>query len=236
MRLSKYIAKCGISSRRKSEEIIRSGYVIVNDIKILEPYFSIDPDIDIIKIHGKEIIEDKKLLYIALNKPVGYLSDLNDPSGRKLARDLIDIDSNIFPVGRLDYNSEGLIVFTNDGDFANILMHPRFSIEKEYLVKFKGRLDKEEILKLRNGVIIDKSLCKIKSIKFYASSINNNWYRVTITEGRNRIIRKIGEKIHHRVLKLKRIRIGNISLGNLLPGQYRFLTDKEIRPFKMPSI
>lgn len=235
MRLSKYIANCGISSRRKSEEIIRSGNVIVNNIKILEPYFQINPDIDIIKVYGKEITNVKTLLYIALYKPVGYISDLKDPSGRKLARDLIDVESKIFPVGRLDYNSEGLIIFTNDGDFANILMHPRFDVEKEYLVKFKGRLDKDDFLKLKNGVFVDGSICKIKSIKFHETSIKNNWYRIIITEGRNRIIRKIGEKIEHHVLKLKRIRIGNIKLGNLQPGQYRFLDESEIRPLRIRS-
>lgn len=235
IRLSKFIANSGIASRRKSEELIKSGKVIVNNIKILEPYIEILPDTDVVIVNGVKINQVKEFLYIALHKPVGYISDLSDPTGRNLARNLIKVEAKIFPVGRLDYNSEGLIIFTNDGEFANKIMHPKFNVEKEYHVKFKGRLDEDDFQKMRKGVFVDGSICKIKKINFLASSIKNNWYRIIISEGRNRIIRKIGNQIGHPVLKLKRVRIGNIKLGELQPGQYRFLNESEIRPLRIRS-
>jgi len=234
-RLSKFLSHSGIDSRRKSEEIIRSGRVFVNNINILEPQYQVNSDIDIVTVDNKVITNIKHYDYIALYKPVGYMSDLKDPAGRKLARDLIKTGANIYPVGRLDYNSEGLIIFTNDGAVANCIMHPKFNVEKEYHVKFKGRLNDDDFIKIKKGLLIDGVLCRIKSVKFLKSSIKNNWYKIIITEGRNRIIRKIGEQIDHHVLKLKRVRIGNIKLGDLEPGQCRFITESEIRPFKMPS-
>ena len=234
-RLSKFLSTSGVASRRNAEEIIKSGRVFVNNIKILEPQYQVNPNDDIVTVDNKVITSVKRHDYIALYKPVGYISDLKDPAGRKLARDLIKTRTNIYPVGRLDYSSEGLIIFTNDGDVANFVMHPKFEVEKEYHVKFKGRLDEDDFLKLKNGLLIDGVPCRIKAIKFLKSSIKNNWYIIVISEGRNRIIRKIGEQIGRQVLKLKRVRIGNIKLGDLEPGQYRFLTESEIRPFKMPS-
>ena len=234
-RLSKYLSNSGIDSRRKSEEIIRAGRVFVNNINILEPQFQVNPGVDIIKVDNKVVTRESHNTYIALYKPVGYISDLKDPAGRKLARGLIKVKTKIYPVGRLDYNSEGLMIFTNDGDFANRIMHPKFNVEKEYFVKFKGRLDEDDFLNLRKGILIEGVSCKIYEIKFLKSSIKNNWYRIIISEGRNRIIRKIGEQIDHQVLKLKRVRIGNIKLSNLEPGQYKFLNEGEIKPFKMRS-
>jgi len=234
LRLSKYLSNSGIASRRKSDDIIRSGKVFVNNIKILEPQYLVDAGKDTVKVDNRLVSIVSNKIYIVLYKPVGYMSDLKDPGGRKLARDLINIDTNIFPVGRLDYNSEGLIIFTNDGDFANRIMHPKFNVEKEYFVKFKGRLDNDNFINLRKGILIEGVLCKIREIKFVKSSIKNNWYSVIISEGRNRIIRKIGDQIDHQVLKLKRVRIGNIKLGDLEPGQYKYLNEGEIRPFKMP--
>jgi 23S rRNA pseudouridine2605 synthase len=234
-RLSKFLSHSGIDSRRKSEEIIRSGRVLVNHISILEPQYQVNPDDDIVTVDNKVVSNLKRYDYIALYKPVGYMSDLKDPAGRKLARDLIKIKTKLFPIGRLDYNSEGLIIFTNDGSVANCIMHPKYEVEKVYHVKFKGRLDEDDLIKIKHGLLIDGVICRIKSIKFLKSSIKNNWYKIIINEGRNRIIRKIGEKIDHHVLKLKRVKIGNIELGDLEPGQYRFLTESEIRPFKMRS-
>jgi 23S rRNA pseudouridine2605 synthase len=234
-RLSKFLAHSGIDSRRKSEEIIKSGRVFVNNINILEPQYHVSPDNDIVTVDNKVVSNVKRYNYVALYKPVGYMSDLKDPAGRKLARDLIKVKTKLFPVGRLDYNSEGLIIFTNDGNVANYIMHPKYEVEKIYHVKFKGSLDEDDFLKIKKGLLIEGIPCRIKSIKFLKSSIKNNWYKIIITEGRNRIIRKIGEQIDHYVLKLKRVRIGNIELGDLEPGQYRFLTESEIRPFKMRS-
>ncbi|MCX7794566.1 MAG: rRNA pseudouridine synthase [Thermodesulfovibrionales bacterium] len=233
MRLSKFISDYGIASRRKSEEIIKAGRIKVNNETILDPSFDIDCNKDVIMLDDVRIKDNKKTIYIALYKPVKYISDLKDDRGRKIARELIDIEGKLFPVGRLDYNSEGLILFTNDGEFANIIMHPKHEIEKEYYVKVKGRLEREDILRLRKGVLIDNSLCKVERIEFLKPSIKNNWYVFIIKEGKNRMIRNMCLKVHHPVLKLVRVRIGNIRLGGLEPGQYRLLTEKEVSQIKL---
>lgn len=232
MRLSKFISICGIATRRKSEDIIRSGRIKVNNITVLEPSLDIDSNKDIILLDDVRIKENKKLIYIALNKPVKFISDLKDDKGRKIARELIDIEGKLFPVGRLDYNSEGLILFTNDGEFANIIMHPRYEIEKEYYVKVKGRLEKDDFMRLKKGIIIDGVLYKVERIEFLKRSLKNNWYNIVIKEGKNRMIRNMCLAIHHPVLKLVRVRIGNIRLGRLEAGQYRFLTDREVTLIK----
>lgn len=228
MRLSKFISNCGITTRRKADDIIRAGRVKVNNVRVLEPSFEVNTNKDIILLDDIRIKENKNDIYIALYKPVKYISDLKDDKGRKIARSIIDIDGKIFPVGRLDYNSEGLIIFTNDGEFANIIMHPRYEIEKEYYVKVKGRIEKEDISRLKKGILIEGSINRVKHIEFLKSSIKNNWYKFIVKEGKNRMIRKMCLAIDHPVLKLLRVRIGNISLGRLEPGQYRFLTEKEV--------
>lgn len=228
MRLSKFISNCGITTRRKADDIIRAGRVKVNNVRVLEPSFEVNTNKDIILLDDIRIKENKNDIYIALYKPVKYISDLKDDKGRKIARSIISLDEKLFPVGRLDYNSEGLIIFTNDGEFANLIMHPRYEIEKEYYVKVKGRLEKEDITRLKKGILIDGSLCKVKYIEFLKPSIKNNWYKFIVKEGKNRMIRKMCLAIDHPVLKLLRVRIGNISLGRLEPGQYRFLSEKEV--------
>jgi len=227
-RLSKYLARFSAFSRRKSEELIRDGRVKVNGIIILEPQHKVAPGVDVIVLDNQVIDPSITYINIALYKPVGYISDLLDVRNRKVARELIDIDVKIFPVGRLDYNSEGLIVFTNDGDLANNVMHPKHGVEKEYLVKFKGTLNNNEILRMKRGISVEGDMYKVKSVKYVRLSMKNAWYSVLIDEGKNRMIRKIGNAINHPVLKLKRIRIGNLVLGGLKPGEYRFFDKKEL--------
>jgi len=231
-RLSKFIARSGVASRRKCEEIIFSGIVKVNNNVILEPQFNIDCSKDIITINNRVIKQLENEAYIVLYKPVGYISDLKDVRNRKLARDLIDFEGKLFPVGRLDYNSEGLIIFTNDGELANKIMHPRYNVEKEYHVKLKGFLSDKDISSIKNGIIVEGIPARAINIVYIKSAFNNHWYSFTIHEGRNRIIRKIGDAVGHRILKIKRVRIGDIKLGSLAAGSYRFLKEKEIVPFK----
>ena len=233
-RLSKFISRCGIASRRKSEDIIKSGRIKVNDNIILEPYFNVDYNNDIVTLDNNSLNCDITKVYIALYKPVGFISDLKDVRDRKIARDLINVKGKLFPVGRLDYNSEGLIIFTNDGEIANKIMHPKYCVEKEYLVKFDGLLDKHDIEIIKNGIDIDGVVSRVIGIDFVRSSFKNNWYKIILQEGRNRIIRKFGDSIGHRVLKLKRVRIGPIKIGNLKPGDYRIVKEREILPFKTP--
>jgi len=232
-RLSVYLSQNGISSRRKADEIIISGRIKVNNNIILEPYFKIDITKDKVTIDNHEIIPIKSKLYFALYKPVKYLSDLNYNDDRRLARHLIDTDAYIYPVGRLDYDSEGLMIFTNDGDLANIIMHPKYMIEKEYIVDVKGTLTKEDLEKVKKGQMIEQVTYKFSNIFLIKSTKHYSSYRVTLNDGKNRVIRKLCQMIGHDVLRLKRIRIGHIHLGKLKPGEYRKLKPQEILPFKI---
>ncbi len=195
---------------------------------MLEPQHKVIPGVDIVLLDGLALGPDTKHVNIALYKPVGYISDLIDVRKRRVARELVDLDEKIFPVGRLDYNSEGLMIFTNDGDFANRVMHPRYCVEKEYLVKFKGILGRDEMMRMQKGIDIEGDVYKVKSIVYAGSSIKNTWYSVIVDEGKNRMIRKIGNAVYHPVLKLKRVRVGNLRLGDLRPGEYRSFNKKEL--------
>lgn len=232
LRLSVFLSRAGVSSRRKAEEIIAAGKVKVNNTVILEPQYKVTPEKDIVTFENHTVNETKVKLYIALYKPAKVLSDLKYDDERDIARNLIDVQGYLYPVGRLDYHSEGLMIFTNDGEFANRVSHPKFQIEKEYLVKFKGALNQPELKQMKRGILIDGDLYKVDSVSFVKTSLQNSWYRIIMREGKNRMIRKIGEALGRHVLKLKRIRIGNIRLGNLKPGEYRYLDDYEVREYK----
>jgi 23S rRNA pseudouridine2605 synthase len=256
-KLIKYVARVSLYSRRKSEELIKAGKVRINNAVVTEPSAAVT-SVDSVSVNNEVVYSDPVKLYIALNKPDGYMSDLQDPQGRKVARELINIDVKLFPVGRLDYHSEGLMIFTNDGDFANTIMHPRYGIEKEYLVKVKGVFEKDDVKKMKEGIVIDGEVYKIEGIHFVRhalkntardrkqkivkratphrlfrkedrteSETKNTWYSVIINEGKNRMIRKIGDAMSHPVLKLKRIRIGKLELENLQPGKYRYFEKRE---------
>jgi len=228
-RLSKFIARSGLASRRKAEQIVRSGRVAVNGVIVKDPHLRILPGSDAISLDNEQIGTAgaaKKRYYVALYKPTGYLSDLADPRGRRLARQLIDLEAHLFPVGRLDYNSEGLMLFTNDGEFANSIMHPRYEVEKEYLVKLSGSLTKEELLRMTAGIPVQGQVYRVRSIVPFRQAPKNAWYRVTVVEGRNRMIRKMADAVHHPVLKLKRVRIDGITLGAMRPGEYRLITPR----------
>lgn len=234
-RLSKYLAHSGVASRRNSEEIIRSGMVSVNGEIITDPYHQVNGERDLVTFEGRPIRPATTQHYIALYKPPGYISDLKDPKGRRLARDLIPLKDSLFPVGRLDYNSEGLILFTNDGDFANKLMHPRYQVEKEYHVKVTGVLTTGDVARLLAGVRIQGETYRVKSITLSRRTAHNAWYRVILTEGKNRMIRKLAEAVCHPVIKLKRTRIADISLDNLKPGKYRRIDRREVKAILDPS-
>lgn len=232
-RLSKFLARCGVASRRKSEDIVKSGRVYVNGTIVTDPYYRVVFGADLVSLDGKEVSPSFKPYYVALYKPVDYISDLADPKGRRLARELIDVEAPLFPVGRLDYKSEGLMIFTNDGDFADAMMHPRHEVEKEYAVKLSGRLTKEELCRMRSGVPVEGQVYKVKTITFMRETQRNAWYAVTVTEGRNRMIRKMAQAISHPVLKLKRVRIDGITLGGLQPGEFRHIRPSVLCGFGM---
>jgi 23S rRNA pseudouridine2605 synthase len=237
-RLNKLIAQAGIASRRGADELIINGDVSVNGQIISEPGTKADAEKDHIKVHGKLInskIAKREKAYILLNKPKGYLSSAADPEGRKLVTDLIKGFGKLHPVGRLDYNTEGLIILTNDGDFTNLVSSSK-TIPKVYDVKVKGLPNDNAINKLRKGVRLDDGFktapAQIKDLK---PTDKNGWYEVTLYEGHNQQIRKMFDSIGHSVVKLKRIAIGSINYDRLPVGAYRELDAEEVANIANPS-
>ncbi|MDV3427997.1 MAG: rRNA pseudouridine synthase [Bacillota bacterium] len=230
-RLQKYMAECGAASRRKSEEIILSGRVKVNGQVITELGFKIDKDKDTVLLDDKLIKEEENKVYIALNKPTGYLSSVSDDRGRKTIIDLVPVSERIYPIGRLDYDSCGLILLTNDGEIYNKVIHPRKNIDKLYRFIINGRLAPDDIEKLEKGVDIGGYVtrpCKIKII----DEGKDSSYEIIIHEGKNRQIRKMLESAGFKVIYLERMQIGKIYLGKLSRGNYRVLTNNEINYLK----
>lgn len=228
-RLQKIIAAAGIDSRRHAEKMITDGRVSVNNIVVTKLGTKADAVNDLIRIDGKTISIEKNLLYIMLYKPVGYVTTLSDPRKRSTVVDLIrDVPERIFPVGRLDYESEGLLIMTNDGNFAQKIQHPRFQLPKVYRVKIQGRLTKEEIKQLSCGIPLEDGTFKPENIRIEKYNDKSLWLHLTIREGKNRVIRRGFEAIGHRVARLVRESIGAVNLGKLKEGTWRHLTKREI--------
>lgn len=237
-RLNKLIAQAGIASRRGADELIINGEVSVNGELITEPGTKADPEKDHIKVGGKLInarIAKREIVYILLNKPKGYLSSAADPEGRKLVTDLVKGYGKLHPVGRLDYNTEGLIILTNDGNFTNLVASSK-TIPKVYDVKVKGLPNENAINKLRKGVRLEDGFktapAQIKDLK---PTDKNGWYEVTLYEGHNQQIRKMFDSIGHSVVKLKRIAIGSINYDRLPVGAYRELDEEEVKNIANPA-
>lgn len=237
-RLQKLIAQAGVASRRAAEELIRSGEVTVNGEIITELGTKADPEKDHIKVQGKLInvkIQRRENVYILLNKPKGYLSSAADPEGRKLVTDLIKGFGKLHPVGRLDFNTEGLIILTNDGQFTNHVASSK-TIPKVYEVKVKGLPTPVAINKLRRGTLLpDGFKTAPAEIKEFKSTSKNGWYEVTLHEGHNQQIRKMFDSIGHSVVKLRRIAIGNLTERGLVTGAYRLLDKIEVEGIGTPA-
>ncbi|MEN6621764.1 MAG: pseudouridine synthase [Smithella sp.] len=228
-RLQKIIAAAGIDSRRHAEKLIIAGRVSVNNVVVRELGTKADTAKDIIRVDDKIISFDKTVIYIALHKPAGYVTTLSDPEGRPTVVDLIsDVPERVYPVGRLDYDSEGLLLLTNDGDFAQKIQHPRFQIPKIYRLKIQGRLSKDELMQLSKGIKLADGAFKPENIQVDKFNDKSCWLRLTLREGKNRIIRRGFEALGHRVARLVRESIDNVSLGTLKEGSWRYLTKKEI--------
>ena len=228
-KIQKIIANRGYTSRRKAEELIMQGKVYVDGKKA-----SIGDRIDEnanISIDGKEIVGTNNKVYFLLNKPRGVVSTVSDEKGRKTVVDFIDTDERIYPVGRLDYDTTGLIILTNDGDFANMLMHPSYEIEKTYVAKINKVLDKDDINKLKKGIVIDNRKVDIKRFKVRKKDVEKNTsiVELTIVEGRNHIVKKIFENMRIDVIKLSRVSYAFLTLDGLKSGEYRKLSIKEIK-------
>lgn len=227
VRLNKYLSSAGVASRRKCDELIKNGEVYVNGKNTELIGMDITPN-DVVTLHGKRvnICEDKK--YYLLNKPQGYICSSNDEKNRRSVLELVPNDTRLFTVGRLDYNTEGLIIITNDGELTNKLTHPKHGVFKEYYVEVEGKIDQKHIETLKNGVELDDgTLTGRAKVKLVKSGAVSRIY-VTIGEGKNRQIRRMFESLGYRVLYLCRTKIGEIKLENIELGQYRELTEEEL--------
>lgn len=229
-RLQKIMAQAGVASRRKCEELILEGKVQVNGETVTELGTKADPAQDIITVSGKPIKNEKKV-YVMLNKPKGVITSASDPEGRKIVSDYLKgIKERVYPIGRLDYDTEGLLLLTNDGEFANLLSHPKYHVPKTYLATVKGVPHGTELDKLRQGIMLEDGMTSPAEVEYKDVDPDNKQSVISITihEGRNRQVRRMFEAISHPVLRLKRISYGDLLLQNLKRGLYRHLTADEI--------
>lgn len=228
VRLQKLIAGTGLASRRKAEALITAGRVMVNGKVVTELGTKVDPDRDHVKVDGKHLSAAQPFVYLMLNKPKNVMSTLDDPGGRTTVKDYLrGVSVRVFPVGRLDFDSEGLMLLTNNGDLAQALLHPRYHVPKTYLIKVKGVLLDEEIKKLEQGVRLEDGMTSPAIVKKVRKVEANSWLEITIREGRKHQVKRMLETVGHPVIKLMRIRMGPLSLGNLESGEFRFLSDRE---------
>ncbi|MDH3744551.1 MAG: rRNA pseudouridine synthase [Acidobacteriota bacterium] len=241
-RLQKILARAGVASRRASEELIREGRVTVNGRTVVVGDKA-DPEVDAIKVDGKRVRPDTTRRYLLLNKPRGYLTTRSDPAGRPTVYDLIPagLHRTLFPVGRLDFDTEGLLLLTNDGDLAERIAHPRFGCSKIYAVKLRGVPDEASLKRLRAGIVLDGKMTRPARIESQPPppgkrvARKNSWWRVEIREGRTRQIREMFFRIGHPVQRLCRIAIGSLSDPQLKPGEYRELQDLELTRLRRAS-
>lgn len=229
MRLQKYLADCGVASRRKSEELIAQGRVRVNGELITQMGFGVDPEKDTITFDGKQVSPEKKKVYIMLNKPAGVVSTCSDDRGRPTVMEYVaDIKERLYPVGRLDFTTEGLLLMTNDGRLANVLTHPKHNVEKKYLAVIDSQIGDEEIKKLEDGVLIDGYKTGRAVFRVLNKGESRTELLCVITEGKNRQLRRMFEAVGKNVVYLKRVGVGEIKLANLKKGAFRRLTVEEI--------
>jgi pseudouridine synthase len=221
-RVQKILAQAGIASRRKCEELISKGKVLVNG-KVAKLGENADAEKDKIVVNGKQI-EVQKKVYIMLNKPKGYITTVSEKHDMKTVMELIKVPQRIFPVGRLDKDTEGLLLFTNDGELANKLTHPRYEVEKEYFVVVDKQISEKNMEQLQKGVVIDGRRVQIRGIHVWAAKA-----MITIHEGRKHIVRLLFEKVGLMVVRLSRTKVGKLEIGNLPPGKWRHLSDAELR-------
>ncbi len=229
-RLQKLLAQAGVSSRRAAEELITAGRVAVNGQLVTVLGTKADPERDTITLDGKPVRQASRKVYVLLHKPAGYVTTMKDPQGRPVVTDLLKgAKERLFPVGRLDYNTEGLLLLTNDGTWANTLAHPRHEVEKEYHVRVRGEVSAEQINSLASGVILEDGPTAPARVSEIKASDNNTWLSVAIHEGRFRQVRRMCEAVGLSVVRLKRVRYGMLPLGDLKPGEYRVLSEGEAR-------
>ncbi|MDR3318698.1 MAG: rRNA pseudouridine synthase [Clostridiales bacterium] len=229
MRINKYLAECGVASRRKCDVLISAGKVSVNGKITTALGTDVDVENDTVFVDGKRVKPVVKHVYIMLNKPKGIVCTASDDKGRKTVLDIVNIPNvRLFPVGRLDYDTEGLLILTTDGDFANHIMHPSHEVPKTYVARIAGGITESELAQLRKGVVIDGEKTKPCRARVIGEEPAESRVEIVISEGRNRQIRKMFEALQKNVVFLKRSAVGELKLGGLSRGEYRPLTAKEI--------
>ncbi|MCL4299828.1 MAG: rRNA pseudouridine synthase [Anaerolineae bacterium] len=233
-RLQKVLAHAGVASRRASEALIEQGRVTVNGQMVTVLGFKVDPRRDIIAVDGRQLPRlSTKLVYILLNKPRDVLTAASDDRGRRTVVDLVEVEERVYPVGRLDLRSEGLVLLTNDGELAEKLTHPRSHVEKEYLVLVSGRPTTPTLARWRRGEIeVDGKPTGRTVVERLKIEGDNTWLKIILTEGRKRQIREVAKAFGHPVLRLERVRLGPIKLGHLKPGKWRYLKPAEVEQLK----
>lgn len=232
MRLNKYIAQRGIASRRKADELIANGNVKVNGKPMTQMGYDVK-DEDKVEVNGVLLGEGQKLVYYVMNKPVGYITSVKDEQDRPVVMDLLtDVQARVFPIGRLDYDTSGLLILTNDGDFSQRIGHPKNSIPKTYEALISGRLSRERVRWLKSGVDIEGYITKPAQVEIVKESASATLVHITISEGKNRQVRKMFKAVGNPVVELQRISIGELRLGRLMPGHYRRITAKELEYLK----
>ena len=235
-RIQKILAKAGIASRREAERMVLEGRVSVNGKVVQTLGFKADPSKDHIKVDGKRVASSEPKIILVLNKPRGYLSTVKDPKGRPTVLALIkNLKWRVYPIGRLDFDAEGVLLLTNDGDLAHFLSHPRFSIPKTYWVKVAGVPEEKKLMRLKRGVMLEDGRARAISCSLIRQKEKNSWVRVVVTEGRNHLVKRMFSAIGHTVLKLKRVEYGPIRLGDLPFGQFRYLTPMEMEKLRQIS-
>lgn len=230
-RVHKYMARCGVASRRKCEEIVFEGRVRVNEKDIRE-IVMIDDEIDKVEVDGVAIKPEENKVYIIINKPVDVITSVKDQFDRKTVIDIIDIQERIFPVGRLDYDTSGILLLTNDGDVAFKMTHPSHEIRKVYEAEVLGKITEGEIKKFQSGMDIEDYVTSEADIKILYEKSDISIVEITIHEGKNRQVRKMCENIGHPILRLKRTKIGKLDMKDLKMGQWRYLSEDEINYLK----
>ena len=235
LRLQKWLSMAGVASRRKAEEMILDGRVRVNGAVVTELGAKANPARDVLEVDGKTVETTQQKVYIMLHKPEGVVTTVTDPFGRSTVMDLVPSDVRLFPVGRLDQDTSGLLLMTNDGEWAQKLTHPKHETKKTYVAVVKGVPSNENLRKLRNGIVIEGKKTAPAQVRLYekipvkGEKMQNAKLMITIHEGRNRQVRNMCEAIGHKVISLKRVVIGGLELGNLAKGKWRHLTPKEVR-------
>ena len=232
MRLNKYIASAGVCSRRKADELIANGNVKVNGVSVREHGVQVEPG-DVVAVNGKVIEEPADKIYVAVNKPLGYITSMDDDKGRATVAELVDdIPERLFPVGRLDYNTTGLLIMTNDGQLTYTLTHPKHEVWKTYVAVVAGVLSDTRIAKLRKGVDIGGFVTSPAKVKVIKQMPRHAVVEIKIREGKNRQVRKMFAAVGNKVQSLERTAIGDVRLGRLMSGHYRKLTRQEVEYLK----